>query len=410
MKNKLFILCVLSLCFFAACEKDASKPIHEPKVLKLPVMSAEVITKSNSFGIDLFTKTAMVESGNMMLSPLSASVALTMLLNGCSNNTYTQIQQMLGFDGMTQAEINAVYKSLVGQLLTVEPEVKLAIANAIWYRQGFEVKPPFLETMSTDFSAYVDGLDFSLPSALTTMNRWASDNTFGKIPEVLNEISPDAVMFLMNALYFKGTWTYQFDKSKTASEVFYLENGATTNVDMMHISLNANVYFGENYSALELNYGRTNYSMIILAPNGLLTDFYDNLNEVEWKNLTNAFGLTEAPTTKWEVSLPKFKFSYEKILNNQLISMGMVDAFKSNMADLSKISDADLLVSFVKQNTFVELNEEGTEAAAVTTIGIEITSNPQNNTFKVDKPFIFAIRERTTNTILFIGKVVNPSL
>lgn len=410
MKTKLFALSILLLVGLVGCKKDESKPNHEPKTIVLPAKSVDVITKSNKFGIDLFTKTAEVEDGNIMLSPLSASSALTMLLNGCGNNTFTQIQQMLGFEGFSQAEINAVYKSLVSQLLAADPEVKLAIANAIWYRKGFEVKTPFLNAMNSDFSAHVEALDFIIPSALTTMNKWASDNTFGKIPKVLNEISSDAVMFLMNALYFKGTWTYQFDKSLTNQETFNLESGAKTNVDMMHISLNANVFTNNNCKALELNYGRTNYSMVIIVPNSSLSTFYESLNEDLWNSVSTAFN-SNGYQNKWEVSLPKFKFSYEKILNDQLISLGMIDAFDSSVANLSGISDANIFVSFVKQNTFVEVNEEGTEAAAVTTIGIDYTSYPpQSNKFIVDKPFVFAIRERTTNTILFIGKVINPSL
>ncbi len=409
MKTNLQIFFILLLLLFSGCNKETTKPNHEPKTIKLLAKSAEVISKSNGFGITLFTQTAKVEEGNMMLSPLSASAALTMLLDGCNNDTYTQIQQMLGFEDMTQLEINAVYKNLMSQLLTADPEIKLAIANAIWYKQGFDVKPPFLATMNSDFSAHVEALDFSLPSALTTMNRWASDNTFGKIPKVLSEISPDALMFLMNALYFKGTWTYQFDISKTAIENFHLESGAIANVDMMHISLNANVFSNENYKALELNYGRTNYSMVIIVPNGTLSKLYESLDETEWNNLSNSFN-SQNPQTKREVSLPKFKFSYEKVLNDQLISMGMVNAFDSDIADLSGISDADLYVDFVKQNTFVEVNEEGTEAAAVTTIGINTTSAGDTHEFIVNKPFVFAIRERTTNTILFMGKVINPSL
>jgi len=409
MKIKLLILPVFLLVAFSGCEKETVKPTHEPKVLKLPANALEVISKSNDFGIELFNKTASVEEGNIMLSPLSASAALTMLLNGCSSETYNQIQEMLGFEGMTSSEINGTYKSLVEQLLKVDPEVKLAIANAIWYRQDFQVKPPFLDTMSTSFSAHVEALDFSLPSALTTMNKWANDNTFGKIPKVLDEISPDAVMFLMNALYFKGTWTYQFDKSKTNTEIFYKEDGSPIGVDMMHVTLNAKFFSNSDFKAIELNYGRTNFSMIAIVPTGSLTDFYQNFSIDSWNTISNSFHSTETQL-EWEVSLPKFKFSYEKVLNDQLKSMGMIDAFESDIADLSGISDADIFVSFVKQNTFVDVNEEGTEAAAVTTIGIELTSVGNPNEFIVNKPFIFAIQERTTNTILFMGKVADPTL
>jgi serine protease inhibitor len=409
MKIKLLALSILLILGTVGCQKDESGPNHEPKAFKLPANASAVINNSNDFGINLFEKTASVEQGNLMLSPLSASAALTMILNGCNGNTYTQIQQMLGYEGMTIADINATYKSLVDQLLSADPEVKLAIANAIWYRQGFDVKPPFLATMSTAFSAHVEGLDFSLPSALTTMNKWASDNTFGKIPKVLDEISPYAVMFLMNALYFKGTWTYQFDKEKTTAENFYLEDGTTTSVSMMHAKYRALVYNTSNYSAIELNYGRTNFSMIVIVPAGTLANFYENFSASDWNSLTTSFS-SSGNQPEYEISLPLFKFTYEKQLNDQLKSLGMVDAFDSILADLSGISDAEIYVSFVKQNTFIDVNEEGTEAAAVTTIGIEVTSMPDNYSFKVDKPFVFAIRERTTNTILFIGKVVNPSL
>ncbi len=409
MKTKLLPLVISLLIAFTACEKESTNPTHNPKTFKLPAEANEIISKSNNFGIDLFKKTASVEEGNIMLSPLSASAALTMLLNGCNNDTYNQIQQMLGFEGMSTTDINETYKSLVDQLLNADPEVKLAIANAIWYRQGFDVKPPFLNTMQNDFSAHIEGLDFSQQSALTTMNKWASDNTYGKIPKVLNEISPDAVMFLMNALYFKGTWTYQFDKSKTNTENFYKEDGSNVSVSMMHINLNANVYSNTSYSAIELNYGRTNFSMIVIVPNETLSGLFNDFSNEDWNSLTSSFNTTQSKP-EWAVSLPKFTFSYEKVLNDQLKSMGMIDAFNPMVANLTGISDADIFVSFVKQNTFVDVNEEGTEAAAVTTIGIELTSIGDSHVFIVNKPFVFAIRERTTNTILFIGKVVNPSL
>ena len=178
---------------------------------------------------------------------------------------------------------------------------------------------------------------------------------------------------------------------------------------MMNLELNANVFFDEKFKALELSYGRKNFSMVIILPDGNIDSFYNDFDDNNWNILSSYFDSSNS-STEWKVSFPKFKFSYEKFLNDQLISMGMSDAFNSLLADLSGISDANLVVDFVKQNTFVEVNELGTEAAAVTTIGIRETSAGNNTEFKVNKPFVFAIRERTTNTILFIGKVVNPNL
>jgi serpin B len=340
-----------------------------------------------------------------MLSPLSASTALTMLLNGCDGETYSQVHQMLGYEGMTIDEINDSYQNLVKQLLEVDNDVQLALANAVWYRQDFIVKPPFLNTMDSSFAAHVEKLDFSLPSALTKINGWASENTNGKIPKVMDEISSDAVMFLMNALYFKGTWTQQFDKDQTSIRPFYPDNSSQMSVSTMYGKIPSKAYSTSDYKAIELTYGRTNFSMVIIVPVNNLAGFLDTFDNDDWQNLTAAFD--ENPDTyENEVYLPKFKFSYEKVLNDQLKSLGMVDAFDSGLADLSGISDNDIFVSFVKQNTFVDVNEEGTEAAAVTTIGIVETSMPLP--FEVNKSFVFAIRERTTNTLLFLGKVVNP--
>jgi serpin B len=401
-----FILPVI-LILFAGCEKEHTGNILNPKPLSLPYKAQEVISRSNSFGINIFKATATGEPGNMMLSPLSASTALTMLLNGCSSDTYSQIHQMLGYDGLTIGEVNATYKSLVAQLLEVDPEVNLALANSVWYRTDFQVYTSFLDTLTTVFNAAAGALDFSSPSALQTINRWAKDNTNGKIEKVLNEISPDAVMFLMNALYFKGSWTTRFDEDQTSPGIFCLDDGTTITVTMMKGNVATRVINDHDYSVLEMPYGRQNFSMVIIEPWTTLPEFLGNFNNQLWDDITAR--LDSIPDfSSFDVVMPRFRFDYEKVLNDQLKSLGMVDAFEPYLANLSGIADANIFVSFVKQNTFVEVNEGGTEAAAVTTIGIELTS--ANPSFIVYKPFIFAIRERTSNTLLFIGKVVLPEI
>jgi serine protease inhibitor len=410
MKNP--VILIITLATFAgllSCSKENEEPDLTPKSLDLSAMAPEVIAYGNDFGVELFTKVAVEESDNFMLSPLSASTALTMLLNGCKGDTYDQLKETLKYpENMTLSEINEVYKSLVAQLLVVDPKVKLALANAIFYRQGFSVKVPFLNTMSTDFDAEVAGLDFSLPSALTTINKWASDNTNGKIPKVLDEISDNAVMFLMNALYFKGDWSYQFDKSLTSDRPFYTDGSTSVNVSTMKGDVGSKVTTGSNYRAIELPYGCTNFTMVVIVPGGTIDDFISSFTPERWNAITSAFDEQEE-YGELTVYMPKYKFSYEKYLNDQLQSMGMLDAFNPDLADLSGISDASIFVSFVKQNTFVEVDEKGTEAAAVTTVGGFATSfPPQPMQFVIDKPFVFAIRERTTNTLLFIGQVTDP--
>jgi serpin B len=390
-----------------ACQKDKSKPDLPPTKIELTLKAREVITHSNTFGVELFTQTAQAENIYMMISPLSASVALTMLLNGSEGETFNQIREMLGYPSdFSIQEINEAYNSLVTQLLAADNKVQLNLANAVFYRQDFVVKNPFIEAMNNGFDAEIKSLDFALPAALNTINKWASDNTNGKIPEVLDEIKADAVMFLMNALYFKGDWTNKFDKSKTANRPFQLADGSTIEVStMLHDELGANFYTGQNFTALELPYGRRNFSMIIMLPSNNLSDFYQRFTHSVWEEMTTALNNAEE-WSSFIVSLPKFSFEYETLLNDQLKAMGMLDAFVPVIANLSGISDANIYVDFVKQNIFVDVNEEGTEAAAVTTIAINEYS--MGLMFVVDKPFVFAIRERTTNTLLFIGSVADP--
>jgi len=410
MKRLILItICTALPLIHNSCEKQPGEPDLTPKNLTLTEAAPVAIQSSNDFGIELFTKVAETGDQNLMLSPLSASTALTMLLNGCGGNTYTQLQGTLKYpQGMAISKINEAYKSLVDQLLKADTKVKLSLANAIFYRNGFMVKQPFLDTMSDDYKATVEGLDFSAPSALTTINKWASDNTAGKIPKVLEDISADAVMFIMNALYFKGDWSYQFDKTATGNRPFNPDGAPQVSVSTMNGEVGSKIFYGSNYKAVEMPYGRTNFTMIVIVPTETLGAFYPELTPQLWNTITSGFDAA-ADFGKLIVYMPKFKFSYEKYLNDQLKAMGMVDAFIPGQANLSGISDQSIFVSFVKQNTFVEVDEKGTEAAAVTTIGIELTSMPsQPPQFIIDKSFVFAIRERTTNTLLFIGQVVRP--
>lgn len=404
MKPVIALLLFVFMISASSCKKDPQGP-KQPKPIDLPAKAGEVIAGSNAFGIDLFRITALAEDDNLMLSPLSASTALTMLLNGCNTQTYEQIRNMLGYESLTLDEINATYRSLVGQLLAADPEVKLALANAVFYRQDFMVKQAFLQAMDKSFESEIAALDFSQPSALEIINGWASDNTNGKIPKVLDQIDPNAVMFLMNALYFKGTWTYQFEPGQTAAAPFHLRNGTSVDVDMMRSLINIKTVTDNGATSFELTYGAQNFSMVIILPDNSLDVYLTGFNETKWSSITAGLDAIEE-TGEVEMIMPKFKFEFEKTLNEQLKSLGMQDAFDAELADLSGISDDDIYVSFVKQNTFVDVNEEGTEAAAVTTIGIYNTSMPPAIT--IDKPFIFAIRERMTNTLLFIGKVENP--
>ncbi len=407
VKFIILIIVIMISGGFTGCKKEPIEPILTPKVIELSAQASKVIESSNKFGIELFRRTAVLESGNLMLSPLSAGAALTMALNGADGQTFEQIRQMLGYPAnMSIAEINQAYRSLVGQLLAADPKVKLTLANAMFFRLGLIVKQPFTSALATDFGAHIEGLNFDLPLAINTINNWASDNTNGRIPMVIDQISAQTVMFLMNALYFKGDWTYQFNKSETRNQPFYLDGGGQISVPTMSGKIQAKTFSGTNFRAIELPYGRKNFSMVVIVPNGTLGQFYQTFTTETWNQITATLDNEMAQPVGTIVSLPKFEFKYEKLLNSQLQSLGMTDAFVPYVANFSKMTDWEVFVSFVKQNTFIKVDETGTEAAAVTTIGIGVVSMPPS--FDANKPFVFAIRERTTNTLLFIGSVANP--
>ncbi|MFV0265858.1 MAG: serpin family protein [Draconibacterium sp.] len=412
MKTTITLLLAFLLTGLLSCQQsndDDQPETREPKSIVLPDYATEVLTKSNHFGISLFTKVAGEEQENMMLSPLSANIALNMAMNGAAGNTFTQMRDMLGYNNLTQEEINELYQTLVEQLLEADNKVTLNLANAMFYRNGFPIKPSYKEAMKTDYQADIEGIDFSdVVNTLKRINGWASDHTNRKIDKVLNEISGDAVMFLLNAVYFKGDWTQQFEKDATEDLPFTLSNGESIEVPTMSGKIPLRRYNGNGFSAYELSYGRDNFVMDLILPNESLPGMLPVFTGETYEEITSGLDQQE-DKMEYNVLLPRFKFKYEKKLNESLTNMGMQDAFSPNTADFSNLSDVATFISFVKQNTFVDVNEEGTEAAAVTTIGFFTTSTGGGTpTVHFDKPFVFAIRERTTNTLLFIGTVYNP--
>lgn len=348
-------------------------------------------------------------SKNYFVSPLSLHIALGMLLNGTDTKTKEEIQKSLGVSGDLSAT-NGIYKDLIDGLPAADAKVTNTIANSVWYRNTFTAENAFLNTLKSSFNATVSPEDFTNPATVGKINNWASDNTNGKIKKVLDEITPDQVMFLMNALYFKGDWKKPFDSKNTMETDFMNLSGKKATVKMMNMTDKVKYAKRGTYHAIELPYGGgENYVMTVLMPlpttSALTTDPVLNaLSTSEWKALNEA--MTEQ---KVIVGLPKFTLEYESKLNNVLSKLGMPTMFSDN-ADLSKISPpaGKLKVGFVKQNTFVAVDEKGTEAAAVTTIGVELTSAPIGMPeFIANRPFLFVISEKKSNTILFTGKIAN---
>ncbi|MCX6213189.1 serpin family protein [Spirosoma sp.] len=369
-------------------------------------LSAPFTAQTTQFAFDL-AKQVNAQDGpakNVFISPLSLHMALGMIMNGANGQTAQEIQKTLKLDAQTLADANATYQNLMANLPGVDPKVTLRLANSVWYRNTFTVETAFQDLLKQTFSAEISAQDFNNPATVGTINSWASQKTNGKIPKVIDQIQPDNVLFLMNALYFKGDWTTRFDAAKTTDWPFTLVSDAQTTVRMMRLNTQLNHASRPGYTAFELPYGAGNYVMTVLLPTGNSTAdvLINNLNSDEWallqKNMTKSL---------FDIGLPKFTVNYEAKLNNVLSTLGMPTAF-TDRADFTKINaQGGLLLSFVKQNTFVAVDEAGTEAAAVTTGGISTTS-VQMPTL-CDRPFVFVIHEKTSGAVLFVGKIADPT-
>jgi serine protease inhibitor len=406
---KTFLAISLGLMMLvSACKKDIDKPL-EMKPVVLTDKQEEVINSSNTFGFDFF-RIAYSNKGdnqNFMISPLSVSMALGMTRNGATGNTLDSITSTLRYNGMTDKEINETYRYIIETFTSLDPKVKLSIANSIWYRNGFNVEQDFISTNQNYFNSQVSSLDFSTPGAVNTINSWVSGNTNNLIPTIIDQIPNDMVMYLINAVYFKGQWKYKFDSGETEDKPFYLTDGTNITAPAMLSDITVPAYVADNFTMIELPYGQGNFSMSILLPDtdASLDDLVIELTQEKWNSWKQFLAETEVA-----VQLPKFKFSYnEEKMKEILTSMGMGIAFDDSKADFTRINRAGgLYISEVKHKTFIETNEEGTEAAAVTSVGIALTSVPAILEFVVNRPFIFLINEKSSGTILFVGAVYNP--
>lgn len=372
--------------------------------------SAKIIAADNQFGLEIFQKinSSSTEQKNTMISPMSISLALAMAYNGAAGDTKAQMESMLHKSGLTPEDINQNYKDLVAALANHDPKVELAVSNAIFYRNTFSVKPDFITTNQNYYDAEVAGLDFSKATeTLNKVNGWVNSKTKGKIDKIINQVKPEDIMYILNAIYFNGEWKYRFDASKTSNQTFTKEDNASAQVPTMTIENQFNYYDDTNFEMLEIPYGSGKFSMLILLPkSGKKAD--DVISSLTTANLNS--WISKLTETKKTVYLPKFEFKFDKSLISNLQDLGMVDAFNPHKSNLSGISDAaQLYISEVMHKSYIKVDEKGTEAAAVTGITVGVTSiGPDLAVFRADHPFVFLIREKDTNSILFMGKMVDP--
>jgi serine protease inhibitor len=402
-----------------ACRESA---ITGPGTTRLPreltASEQHLIAADNAFAFKLYAAMAARESPdtNIFISPLSVGMALGMTVNGAAGATRDSMLAALQLAGIPMDEVNGSYRSVIDLLRGLDPGVDFTLANSIWYRADFQTPgQAFLDDTRTYFDAVVQGLDFNAPTAAKTINDWVSQQTQGKIPEIVDDPIPDwVVMYLINAIYFKGSWTSRFDASLTKDGPFTLRTGVEVTGSMMSHKdpVPARIYEDGAVVVVDLPYGGAAYSMTIVLPWSTtgLDSLSASLTEERW----NAWiaGLDSIGVI---VTMPKFKLTFDRELKAPLAALGMGIAFDcGGLSDFSRMypgaGPGDLCITRVKHKTYVDVHEEGTEAAAATSVEIGyLTSGPSGPPhIYVDHPFIVAIRERLTGTILFLGRVMNP--
>jgi serine protease inhibitor len=412
MLKKLNLLLVLIIGIaLLQCSKNPVS-VNKDKEIPIDLASAEkrLVESDNKFGLKLFREIVKEEKDkNIFISPLSVSMALGMTYNGAYGQTQEAMQKTLELEGLTLQEVNESYKHLIELLTQLDPKVQFQIANSIWYRQDLTFEQEFFNLCQKYFDALVQGLNFDDPNAAGTINAWVNQNTNGRIEEIVdNPIDPEILMFLIDAIYFKGIWTYQFDPELTEDAWFYLPNDSVKICKLM-AQRNLCQYFSNSiFRAIDLPYGDGEFSMTIFLPrDGIDIDSLIAKFEPDSFNYwLSCFTLSQ---DSFDIYIPKFKLEYGVKLNDALQALGMGIALTPGQADFTKMyKPGGIWISEVKHKTFVEVNEEGTEAAAVTSVVMSYGPNPYD--FTVDRPFVFVIRENQSHTILFIGKIVEPTL
>ncbi|MGE0160916.1 MAG: serpin family protein [Gemmatimonadales bacterium] len=403
-------LAAVAACAAAGACRESTGPGPDP-ITELPrpltATEAAVIDASNAFGFEMVGRVVSSdERPNVVLSPLSASMALGMTLNGANAVTFDSMRTALGFEAWTPEQINGAYRELIDLLRGLDPSVRFEIANALWAREDIPFHPSFFDAVTTAFDATVESRDFGDPATVEAINAWVEEHTDGLIDTIVEQLDPALVMLLVNAIYFDGAWTDQFDPADTHAQSFTREDGSVVDASMMSMDgVELNRAYGADYAAVELPYGGGAFSMVIVLPSETTTarEWLTRLDAETWAALVDGFTRGRLDL----LAVPKHTTSFDAYLNDALRAMGMDVAFRPG-ADFTRMSPAggQMCIDFVRQKTFIEVDEQGTRAAAVTSVGVSVTSF---SGFVVDRPFVFAIRERLSGTVLFVGLIGDPT-
>ena len=371
-----------------------------------------MVEKTNDFGFNLYKNMAQ-ENENIMISPVGVSLAMEMAYNGATGATREAMARALNIQGIDLERLNKNNQALIYLMTTADPKVTLNIANSIWMVEDFKFSEAFVETVQNDYLAEAKKLNFADSKSADVINKWVKEQTRGTIDQIVTSpIDPETIMFLINAVYFKGEWTSPFEQELTADQSFNRTDGQTVMVPTMFQSGSFDYLKTASFEALRLPYGEDEQiAMVLFLPNqdSSLGEFQQQLSQDSWSNWMNLFEKKEG-----SVMLPKFSMAYENSLNQPLTDLGMGIAFAPGQADFSGMAAAgtagDIYISEVKHKTFIQVDEAGTEAAAVTSVEVGTTSMPAYDfELNFDRPFFYVIQDSETGAIAFMGSVLDPS-
>lgn len=406
MKLNTKILLIFTVAIFASISiLVAIDQTDSPSTSKFDIFQdIEMIDANNQFALDLYSKLNAENSDqNLFFSPTSISTAFAILYEGADGNTADEMQDLFGFES-DDSKRREGFANMQRLLNPQDEQYKLRLANALWLADGFEPLPEYTDTVTTYYDSDVESLDFSSHNAVETVNRWVDEKTEGKIEKLFDKLSSSTQLVITNAIYFKGEWIHQFDIERTKDRQFWTAPEEFVNVPTMDLSRTDLKYARDDQvSVLELPYKGDSISMLILLPERM-----DGLRSLE-KSITVeklSQWRDHMKTVEISVSIPKFSMETDYDLKKYLSDMGMNDAFDSMNADLSGISGAKgLFVGGAIHKAFVDINEEGTEAAAAT--GMAVLQS--GFSFRADHPFLFVIQDNNTGQILFMGRIMDPT-
>ncbi|TVQ03349.1 MAG: serpin family protein [Balneolaceae bacterium] len=415
-----FVTSIIIFLAFSACDvfnssgdKEPDRPFERRELPRsLTAEEIRLVDGSGSFGFELLQK--LVErnpESSHFISPLSIIMAYGMTMNGANGDTYSQMLEVFGLESMEREEINVAARDLIGLLSTFDDKVTFNIANSIWYREGYPVANSFLDVNKIHYDAVIEAVNFGNPQTLERINGWVKEKTGGLIEKITDDLDPQIVMYLLNAIYFKGDWSVKFDADNTAKRPFYLSDGSVKEVDMMQMEMEEEMEYkyGENYEAVNLLYGDAGFAMTLIMPDESTT-LEKWLSETDWETWNEVTSTFSDVTLT--LGLPKFELEYEvEGFEGLLMDLGIVDAFDPYLAifEFMTGSPNDLFIGESKHKTFISVNEEGTEAAAVTSV-VMFDSAPQVVEITFNRPFFYVIREVESGTILFMGTFTGEEL